>query len=112
MTRLLEGIWEAEFLSRESSDLLLEIMYGCRTGENRLKGMLPPDTEVAHKTGTIGRTTSDVGIIDLPHGAGHVVVVVFVKESEVPIRERERVIAQIARAAHDWFTFRAGESGG
>ena len=29
---------------------------------------------VAHKTGTIGRTTNDVGVVTLPSGAGHVVV--------------------------------------
>lgn len=109
MARLLRGIWEREYLSEESSALLLDVMYACRTGEGRLKGLLPEDTEVAHKTGTIGRTTNDVGIIDLPHGAGHVVVAAFVKESEDEVPERERVIAEIARAVHDYFVFRAGE---
>ncbi|HSR43111.1 MAG TPA: class A beta-lactamase [Longimicrobiales bacterium] len=107
MARLLRGIWEREYLSDTSSALLLEIMYACRTGEGRLKGLLPEDTEVAHKTGTIGRTTNDVGIVDLPHGAGHVVIAVFVKEAEAEIPERERVIAEIARAVHDYFLFRA-----
>jgi len=106
MARLLRGIWEREYLSDSASSLLLEIMYACRTGEGRLKGFLPEGTEVAHKTGTIGRTTNDVGIVDLPHGAGHVVVAVFVKESEAEVPERERVIAEIARAVHDYFLFR------
>lgn len=109
MARLLEGIWRKAYLSAGSSNLLVEILYGTTTGTQRLKGMLPDGTRVAHKTGTIGRTINDVGIIDLPFGAGHVVVVVFTKLSKLPQSEdRERVIAQIARAVHDYFVFRHG----
>lgn len=106
MSALLRMIWERELLSEESSALLLDIMYRCRTGEGRLKGMLPPGTRVAHKTGTIGQTTNDVGIVDLPDGAGHVITVVYVKESRIEdYGDREPVIAQIARAVHDYFVF-------
>ncbi len=105
MSELLQGIWNRELLSEEASALLIDIMYRCQTGEARLKGVLPAGTMVAHKTGTIGETTNDVGIIDLPGGAGHVVAVVYVKESAVEIPEREAVIAQIARAIHDYFVF-------
>ena len=108
MSTLLQQIWNRDILSEESSALLIDIMYRCQTGEARLKGVLPAGTEVAHKTGTIGQTTNDVGIIDLPGGAGHVVTVVYVKESEVEIPEREAVIAQIARAVHDYFVFNRG----
>ena len=108
MSELLRMIWDRELLSEESSALLLDIMYRCRTGEARLKGALPPGTQVAHKTGTIGQTTNDVGVVDLPDGAGHVVVVVYVKESERSVEERERVVAQIARAVHDYFLFNRG----
>ncbi len=108
MSMVLQKIWNREILSEESSALLVDIMYRCQTGAARLKGVLPAGTEVAHKTGTIGQTTNDVGIIDLPDGAGHVVAVVYVKESEVAIPEREAVIAQIARAIHDYFVFNRG----
>jgi beta-lactamase class A len=105
MAALLEKIWKREALSPESTDLLLDIMKRCRTGEGRLKGILPGGTEVAHKTGTIGRTLNDVGIITLPNGAGHVIVAAFVKASDRPESERERAIAEAARAAHDYFLF-------
>ncbi len=108
MSALLQKIWNLEVLSEEGSALLIDIMYRCQTGEARLKGVLPAGTEVAHKTGTIGQTTNDVGIIDLPDGAGHVVAVVYVKESAVDVPEREAVIAQIARAVHDYFVFNRG----
>ncbi len=108
MAMLLQKIWKGEILSRESSDYLIDIMSRCETGEGRLKGMLPPDTVVAHKTGTAGGTTNDVGIVTLPNDAGHVVVVAFVKESSLPVVEREKAIAEVARAAHDYFLFNPG----
>lgn len=109
MTRLLAGLWHRELLGAESSDLLLDVMRRCRTGEGRLKGMLPPETVVAHKTGTIGGTTNDVGILELPDGRGHVVVAAFVRESEADVEEREEAIAQAARAVYDYFLFTTGE---
>jgi beta-lactamase class A len=110
MATLLRKIWDREILSEESSALLIDIMYRCQTGEGRLKGALPPGTRVAHKTGTIGETTNDVGIIDLPGDAGHVVTVVYIKESKLESNEAmEPVIAQIARAVHDYFVFNRGE---
>lgn len=105
MAALLAKIWRREALSDSLSTLLLDIMERSTTGRERLKGMLPPETRVAHKTGTIGGTTNDVGIIYLPHEAGHVVAVAFVKESAREIPERERAIAHVARAVHDYFIF-------
>ncbi len=107
MATLLEKLWKREALTEESSELLLDIMKRCRTGEGRLKGILPAGTEVRHKTGTIGKSLNDVGIITLPDGAGHVVVAAFVKKSELPDAERERAIAEASRAAHDYFLFTA-----
>ena len=105
MAALLEKIWKREALTPASSDLLLDIMKRCRTGAGRLKGILPEETEVAHKTGTIGKTLNDVGILTLPNGAGHVIVAAFVKKSDRAEAERERAIAEAARAAHDYFLF-------
>lgn len=108
MARLLEVIWRGQALSPENTALLLDIMERCQTGRNRIKGMLPPGIAVQHKTGTIGGTTNDVGIIALPDGAGHVIAVVLVKESKNDVEERERAIAQIARAIYDYFLFNPG----
>ena len=111
MVTLLARIYRKDLLKTESAELLLDIMRRCRTGDARLKGLLPLGTEVAHKTGTIGRTTNDVGIVTLPDEAGHVAVAVFVKSSEKPTSERERVIAEVARAVHDFFLFQPQAAG-
>jgi beta-lactamase class A len=105
MTALLERIYRKDLLKPESAELLIDIMRRCRTGEARLKGILPAGTEVAHKTGTIGGTTNDVGIVTLPDDAGHVAITVFVKSSEKELSARERTIAEIARSVHDFFLF-------
>jgi beta-lactamase class A len=105
MADVLGQVWRRDALSESSSALLIDIMERCETGLNRLKGRLPEGTVVAHKTGTIGRTANDVGIITLPGNAGHVIVVAFVKESDLDVPERERAIADVARAAHDYFLF-------
>ena len=105
MVDLLWKIWRGDAVSAANTDLLIDIMERVETGEGRLKGILPPDVVVAHKTGTIGGTTNDVGTITLPDDAGHVITVAFVKDSEVPVPERERVIAEVARAVHDYFLF-------
>ncbi len=105
MTGLLERIYRGEILNRDSGALLMDIMERCRTGETRLKGILPAKTPVAHKTGTMSGITNDVGIMTLPDGAGHVAIAVFVKSSEKDFAERERAIGQIARSVYDYFLF-------
>ena len=111
MLSLLEKIYRKELLKEESTTLLLDIMARCQTGKARLKGMLPPETIVAHKTGTLPQVAiNDVGIIALPDGAGHIAIAVFVKSTEnadtfIEDKEGEAVIAQIARAAYDFFLY-------
>jgi beta-lactamase class A len=85
-------------------------MKNTPTGPNRLKGLLPKGTPVAHKTGTTGSTeginagTNDVGIITLPDGKGHLAIAVFVKGSNQAADIREKAIAQTARMCYDYWT--------
>jgi beta-lactamase class A len=104
MARLLAMIARGEAMGREQTALLLDIMARCATGKNRLKALLPSGTRVAHKTGSLAAGVyNDVGIIDLPDGAGRVAVAVFVIETRRPEKENELVIARIARAIYDYF---------
>jgi beta-lactamase class A len=105
MATLMSRIWKSEILSKENSAYLLDIMYRCETGTGRIKGMLPPGTRVAHKTGTYPGTTNDVGIIDLPDGT-HVAIAAYVKKSaKVSGADLEGAIAQASRAVYDYFLY-------
>jgi beta-lactamase class A len=104
---LLERIWRGEAVDRESSQAMLETMKRCRTGAGRIKGLLPPNAVVAHKTGTIAGVVDDVGIVYLPDAAGHVAIAVMSKQTRATEAEVERAIADVARYAYDYFTFAA-----
>jgi beta-lactamase class A len=103
---LLRALHERRGLSEQSQALLLKFMTESPTGPNRLKGLLPKGTTVAHKTGTSGAfngvttATNDIGIITLPNGR-HLAIAVFVAESPADEKTREEVIAKIAKAAWD-----------
>ena len=108
MAHLLAMTWAGKALGSKNTEVFKDIMLRVQTGTGRIKGVLPPGTPVGHKTGTIGGTTNDVGYIYLPDGAGHVITVVFVKDSERPVPVREAAIAQISRAIYDYFLFNPG----
>jgi len=109
MVQLLTLLQTEKVLSAERRDILLSLMIKSRPGQQRIKGLLPPGTTVAHKTGTSGTidgvttATNDVGIITLPNGQ-HLAIAVFVSSTTADEKTREGVIAKIARAAFDcWF---------
>ncbi len=105
MSALLEQVYRGDVLMKESKALLQDIMERCQTGKSRLKGILPPGSVVAHKTGTLSGIANDAGVMTLPDGAGRVAIAVFIKSSEKNPAERDRAIAQIGRAVYDYFLF-------
>ncbi len=125
MAQLLVKIYKNQALSESSTKLLIKIMEQCRTGRSRIRGMLPPNVKVAHKTGTWGitepqyirypgskklyRFTSDIGIITLPKNKGHIAIAVYVKSQSVSDYPRSRAIAQVSRAIYDHFIMKNQE---
>jgi len=107
MVALLRKIWTDDGLSPQSAALLRDIMIRCQTGASRIRGMLPPDLVVANKTGTIGGTLNDVGVIELPDGT-HVAVAVFIRGSDASSEVLERAVAHSARAVYDYFVLHPG----
>ena len=75
MAQLLSGLYRGEWLSPASRAVLLGAMERCETGKRRIPGLLPEGTRVAHKTGTLSNTASDVGIIHTPDGRALVVAI-------------------------------------
>ncbi len=102
MVQLLLKIEAGKALSASSTKTLIEIMQRCHTGTARLPGLLPKGTVVAHKTGTLMSIANDVGIVTLPDG-GKFAIAVFVKGDTKGVETQERVIAEIARTAYDYY---------
>jgi beta-lactamase class A len=105
MADMLTRIFSGKALSPASTEVIKGIMARCRTGEGRLRGLMPADTKVAHKTGTIGGTVNDVGVITLPRDGGQIVIAVYTKKSYVPMAAREHAIAEIARSVRDYYLY-------
>lgn len=101
MTRLLSGLYRGQWLSASSRAVLMGAMERCVTGKRRIPAMLPEGTRVAHKTGTLYNTSSDVGFIHTPDGRA-VAVAIYVTGQETKLN-REARIASIARAIYDGY---------
>jgi beta-lactamase class A len=106
MAALLEAIFNGRALSPRSTAFMIDVMERCKTGPDRLKGLLPAGTVVAHKTGTNGGSLNDAGVITLPGQAGRVIVATYIKSSAKPQPERARTIAEISRTVYDYFAIR------
>lgn len=84
-------------------------MKSTNTGLKQLKGQLPDQTVVAHKTGSSGTNKktgitaalNDVGVVLLPSGE-YFVISVFVTHSKENQETNERIISDIAKAAWDF----------
>ncbi|WP_233870546.1 class A beta-lactamase, subclass A2 [Dyadobacter sp. CY323] len=110
MLQLLDVFYQGKKLSEASTDFLWNVMVETPTGAKRIKSMLPPNTIVAHKTGTSGANdkgitgaVNDVGIVKLP-GGKDIAVVIYVSDSHAKTEEIEIVIAKIAKAAADHYS--------
>jgi len=98
-------------LSKPSFRFLLTIMKATVTGKDRIRGQLPIGTIVAHKTGTSGTdqktgvtpAVNDIGIVFLPRGR-RFFISVFVTDSKETAVTNEKIIAEVSRAAWDYFT--------
>jgi beta-lactamase class A len=107
LVQLLNILYHGKALFKTSNDFLLKIMTETTTGPHRIKGLLPKDAVVAHKTGTSGTNdakltpaTNDIGIITLPNGK-HLAIAIMVCNSKADEATRDAVIAKIAKAAWD-----------
>ena len=106
---LLKELNKGKILSSKSKSFVQKMLLETSTGPNRLKGLLPKGTMIAHKTGTSGTNketgimaaVNDIGIVTLPNG-NQFAIAVFVSNSKEKIEANERIIAEIAKAAYDY----------
>ncbi len=109
MVTLLAGLWQDAYLEAEHGETLREMMARCLTGRARLSGRMPDQQlPLAHKTGTLGGTVNDVGVITLPDDRGSVVMAVYTRgTSTFDAEAGERTIAEVSRTLYDYFLFSA-----
>ncbi len=101
MVRLLAGLYQGKWLSASSRDVIIGAMERCRTGTRRMRALMPDGTVVAHKTGTLSNTASDIGIITAPDGRS-IAVAIYVT-GQGGKANRDAKIASLARAIYDGY---------
>lgn len=97
-------------LSQKSYDFFWKTNKETTTGQNRIRGLLPKETIVAHKTGSSGthkvtgitEAVNNIGIVFLPDGR-YFILSVFVSQSSENMETNERIIAEIAEACYVHF---------
>jgi beta-lactamase class A/beta-lactamase class A VEB len=101
---------KTKLLSQKTHAFIWKLMKETTTGRDRLKGELPVNTMVAHKTGSSGANkqgmtaaVNDIGIVFLPNGQ-HYFISVFVTSSREDTATNEKIIADISKAAWGYFT--------
>jgi beta-lactamase class A len=103
IVQALSALQRGELLSPESTQRLIGLMAQATTGPQRLKGGLPPDWTIAHKTGTgqDWRSASvginDVGLITAPGGRVYAVAV-MIRRTARPVPERLAFMQSISAA--------------
>jgi beta-lactamase class A len=110
MVKLLAGLQQGKFLSDSSRRVILGAMSRCKTGTRRIPGMLPDSVRVAHKTGTLSNTASDIGIIHTPDGRAIAVAIYVTGQGSKPARDAK--IASIARALYDGYASQPAQVAG
>ena len=108
-SQLLIDFYNGKLLSRTNTAFLWKIMSETSTGKMRIRGQLPPETAVAHKTGSsdtnkdgITAAINDIGIVTLPDGT-HFAISVFVTDSRENTEANEKIIADLSRLAWNYF---------
>ncbi len=101
MVRLLSGLYQGQWLSAGSREVLLGAMSRCQTGVHRMRAAIPDDALVGHKTGSLANTSSDVGVIRTPDGRVIAVAIYVTGQGSRPLRESR--IAAITRTIYNGY---------
>jgi beta-lactamase class A len=102
MVQLLSGLHQGKWLQPTSRSVLIGAMERCRTGTRRIPAMMPETVRVAHKTGSLSNTSSDIGVITMPDGRS-IALAIYVT-GQGTRANREAKIASIARALYDGYS--------
>ena len=96
---LLEAVADGRAVSQATSEEMLEIMKACKTGKKRLRGQLPGEVVLAHKTGTQYQRACNVGVLYVT--ADRPVVVAACVKGVTNLARSERVLSKVGKAIYD-----------
>lgn len=107
--QLLEIFLQQELFASNYKIFLSDALIQTSTGKDKIKGLLPSETIVGHKTGMSSRNSNgvkagdnDLGFIKLPNNK-NLSIAVFIVNSTEDDRTNAEIIAQISKAAYDYF---------
>lgn len=107
--KLMDQLLYTNILSGEYKNFLIQALVDTETGANKLKGLLPKNVVVGHKTGNSSRNTegvkvadNDLGFVYLPSEKSYSIGV-FVKDSKETDEVNASMIAQINKAVYDFY---------
>ncbi len=108
MISILEKLHKGQLLSRENTALLWKKMIESETGPDRIRGKLPRNIQVGHKTGSSGTDKNgvtaafnDVGIVKMPNGKSFAIVV-FISDSRESAKTNAETIAKITEISYQY----------
>lgn len=104
---MIEKVREKDFYSPTAKEFLEKTLIETTTGPKKIKGYLPEDIIVGHKTGTSGRNAAglkgadnDIGFVLLPDGSGYSIAI-LIKDSMEDDKTNENMIARISRVVFE-----------
>jgi beta-lactamase class A len=108
MVNILDMYYKGQVLAPKTTAFLRKTLEETITGNNRIKGLLPVGTTVAHKTGMGERNgvigaVNDVGVITLPNGH-HVSIALFITKTSESVPTLEKLMAEISRSVFDYYS--------
>ena len=99
MTRTLARLLTGSVLEKASQQQWIDWMVNNTTGDRRIRAAADPSWVVGDKTGTgDNQATNDVAIL-WPPGKAPLVLVVYYSGADIPLAQRDAVIARAAGAA-------------
>ena len=120
MAKLLADIYQGRLLSPRSRSVLMNAMRATTTGKRRIRSAMPMSANLAHKTGTLNRTASDIAIFETPDGRAVALAIYVTGQSKSNADERRNKrqaralrdarISDIARAVYSGFASRNAQN--
>lgn len=96
-----EKLYKGELVGPEYTEKMADLLKNQQLN-NGLPKFLPSEVKIAHKTGDIGLSKHDAGIVFLPDQGDYLIVIL--SESDYPPGAQER-IALLSKAVYDYFNY-------